>query len=170
MLALARFTTIVLSALALGLGLAHALITPTGIADVRVAAGDSAAGQPMLMSLAAGLQVGAACAALLLTMMLRRRQGFGLALAGTFCMAVAAMLWALTRGPLDPSWLTALETSVLGWAATSVRRVLQWQHLDLMALSTWLLAFSLLVLSVVRQPLERSSELLPLMPAALRRT
>lgn len=142
MLTVFRYFTIMLGALALAAGLTHALaVNP----DAR------------LLTFAALLQFAAALCALVLTLMLRHRPGFGLALGGTIVLVLACLLWTTATAPefsaeglsRSLAWWPGGRAMVAGW------RAVPGEHLDLVALGTWFVGFSLLVLSAIRQPVVR---------------
>ena len=88
----------------------------------------------MLLTAVAALLSAAAASAMLLSLLLRNRPGFGFAFWGTFVLAVSGVLWAIPQ------------------QAYSV----------FVALATWLLGFSLVVLSSIRQPVMRRAPRGPL--------
>ncbi len=89
---------------------------------------------PVLLTAVRALLSAAAASAMILSLLLRKRRGFGFAFWGTFVLAVAGVLWAVP----------------------------QQVHSVFVALAAWLLGFSLVVVSAIRQPVVRRAPRGPL--------
>ena len=84
MLTVFRYVAIMLSALALALGLTHALaVTP----------------DPRLAAFSVALQVMATLCAIVLTARMRQRPGFWLAFSGASMFLIATLIWATSMAP-----------------------------------------------------------------------
>lgn len=141
MLTAVRYITIMLCALALSLGLTGAL---------------AASQSPALLTTVAALLSAAAVSSLVLSILLRNRPGAALAGWGTLVLAIAGVLWAILIIPgRQPQWMLAMIAAWPAPAGAEVRQLLQQKHSVLIALSAWLLGFSLVVLSAIRQPVVR---------------
>ena len=142
MLTMFRYVAIMLSALALALGLTHALaVTP----------------DPRLAAFSVAFQVMATLCAIIVTA--RMRPGSWLAFAGTSMLLVATLIWAISVRPVLvsggvklPVWATA-TTPALQQATDLVPG----GNLDLAALSIWFIGMSFLLLSAIRQPVFRGA-------------
>lgn len=122
MLTVVRYITIMLCALALSLGLAEAL---------------AATPDPSLLRTVAALLSAAAVSALSLAILLRNQPGFGLAVWGTLVLTLAGIVWAIPEVPgREPAWLQLLPV----------------KDTVMLSLLAWVLGFSLVVLSAIRQP------------------
>ena len=147
MLTVFRYVAIMLCALALALGLTHALaVTPN----------------PRLAAFSVAFQVMATLCAIVVTSRMRQLPGFWLALPGTILLVVATVIWATSMSPV----LVAGGVALPAWATSPT-----WQqagdlvpggNLDLAALSIWLIGMSLLLVSAIRQPVLRRSPRGPL--------
>ena len=151
-----RYLAIMLCAMALAVGLTHALaVTP----------------DPQLGSITAVLQVLASVLALILTIRLRHRPGFGMAVGGTLLLLIATLLWITATMPA----LTAEGVNrFTAWTGSSTMldraKMPPKGNIDLASLSVWLVGMSFLVLSAVRQPVVRGPKgPLPLMRETLSR-
>lgn len=147
MLTVFRYVAIMLCALALALGLTHALaVTP----------------DPRLAAFSVALQVMATLCAIVLTARMRQRPGFWLALAGTFMLLVGTLIWATSMTPV----LVAGGVHLPAWATSSTLQqagdLVPGGNLDLAALSIWLVGMSFLLVSAIRQPVLRRSPRGPL--------
>ena len=157
MLTVFRYFAIMLCALALALGLTHALaVTPS----------------PRLAALTVALQVMATLCALVLTIRCRRSPGFWLALFGTIMLFLGTLVWGSSMAPVLvaggaklPAWATSNAIIQAGYD-------LPGGNIDIAALSIWLVGMSCLVLSAIRQPAAhrtRARGPLPLMRETLSR-
>lgn len=148
MLTAARYITIMLCALALSLGLAQAVATTP---------------DPLLLNAVSVLLSAAAVSALGLAILLRNRAGFGLAAWGTLLLCVAGVLWAMVIVPgRQPEWLLAMVSSWPAGAGAAIRHWFLSRDSAFVALSAWLVGFSLVVLSSIRQPVVRRAPRGPL--------
>jgi hypothetical protein len=141
MLTVVRYITIMLCALALSLGLTQAWVTSPA---------------PAMLTAVAALLSAAAVSALILSILLRKRPGFGLAVWGTFVLAISGVLWAFLMLPgRQPQWMLAMVAAIPAPTGAEVRQLLHDRNAVLFALSAWLVGFSLVVLSAIRQPVMR---------------
>ncbi len=157
MLTVVRYTTIMLCALALSLGLTQALVSQP---------------DPRLVTAGAALLSATAASSLVLALLLRNRPGFALAAWGTFLLAIAGILWAILMAPgRQPAWLVYAMSRWPAPAALEFQQLLAARGSALVALSAWMVGFSLVVLSAIRQPVLRRAPRgpLPLMRTAPRR-
>jgi hypothetical protein len=147
MLTVVRYVTIMLCAIALALGLTQAL---------------AATPNPAMLTAVASLFSAAAASAMILSLLLRDRPGFALAAWGTFVLAVAGILWAVLMIPGRQSLLLVMAAALPAAAGSELLQLLQQKNAVLFALSAWLLGFSLMVLSAIRQPIVRRAARGPL--------
>ena len=138
MLTVVRYITIMLCAIALSLGLTQAL---------------AATPSPALLTAVAALLAAAAASSIILSLLLRDRPGFSLAASGTFVLTIAGGLWATLMIPGTQSWMLTMVAAWPSPAGAEVHQLLQQKNAVLYALSAWLLGFSLMVLSAIRQPI-----------------
>ena len=147
MLTAVRYITIMLCAIALSLGLTQAL---------------TATPNPVLLTTVASLLSAAAASAMILSLLLRDRPGFSLAAWGTFVLAIAGIFWGVLMIPGRQPWLLAMAAALPATAGSEMLQLLQQKNAVLYALSAWLLGFSLMVLSAIRQPIVRRAPRGPL--------
>ena len=140
MLTVFRYVAIMLSALALALGLTHALaVTP----------------DPRLAAFSVALQVMATLCAIVVTT--RMRPGSWLAFAGTSMLLVATLIWATSLRPVLVSGGVKLPAWATSPAVQQAADLVPGGNLDLAALSIWFVGMSFLLLSAIRQPVFRGA-------------
>lgn len=153
MLAFWRFLTLLLSALGLTLGAAHALELPPRMAyDAQLYAAVTSTLYQLFGSVGAVVQVGSLLAAAILTAMVRRLPAFRLTLLGTLGLALSLVLWALLVAPVNAEWLQVMQTAPQAVPEAYVRLRPRWEYGHLAAFAAWLAGYSLLLLSVLTAP------------------
>jgi len=140
-----RYVAIMLSALALALGLTHALaVTP----------------DPRLAAFSVALQVMATLCALVVSVRMGERPGSWLAFAGASMLLIATLVWATSMTPV----LVAAGVKLPAWATSPTLQqasdLVPGGDLDLAALSIWFIGMSFLLLSAIREPGFRGSRVL----------
>lgn len=153
MLAFWRFLTLLLSALGLTLGAAHALELPPKMGyDAQLYAAVTSSLYQLFGSVGAVVQVGSVLAAAILTILVRRRPAFRLTLLGTLCLALSLVLWAILVAPVNAEWLQVMQTAPHAVPEAYVRLRPRWEYGHLAAFVAWLAGYTLLLLSVLATP------------------
>ena len=153
-----RFVTLLLAALGLTLGAAHVLELPPKMAyDAELYAAVTSTLYRLFGSVGAGIQVGAILAAAVLSFMVRGRPSFRLTLWGTLGLVLSLGLWAVLVAPVNAEWLQVMESAPASVPAAYERLRPRWEYGHAAAFAAWLVGFSLLLLSVLREtPEDRS--------------
>lgn len=147
-----RFLTLLLAALGLGPGLAHVLELPPKMEYDRQMYMAVTSTLYRLFGLVGGpIQVGAFLAAVVLTILVRRRPAFGATLIGTLGLALSLGLWTALVSPVNAEWAEALRTSPATAAAAYQELRPRWEYGHVAAFAAWLAGFSVLLYSVVRE-------------------
>lgn len=150
MLAFWRFLTLLLSALGLTLGAAHALELPPKMGyDAQLYAAVTSSLYQLFGSVGAVVQVGSILSAAILTVLVRRRPAFRLTLLGTLCLAVSLVLWTILVAPVNAEWLQVMQTAPHAVPEAYVRLRPRWEYGHLAAFAAWLAGYALLLLSVL---------------------
>lgn len=145
-----QLVTLLLAALGLSLGAAHALEMPAKLAyDGALYATVNRTLYRLYGTAGALVQVGAALAAVAMTGMMRRRPGFGAALAGTLGLWLSLALWGAIVAPVNAEWGRVIETDPTGVPAAYLRLRLRWEIGHLAAFAVWLGGYVLLLHSAL---------------------
>jgi hypothetical protein len=152
-LAFWRFLTLLLSALGLTLGAAHALELPPKMEyDAQLYAAVTSTLYQLFGSVGAVVQVGSVVAAAILTIVVRRLPAFRLTLLGTLCLALSLVLWAILVAAVNAEWLQVMQTAPHAVPEAYVRLRPQWEYGHLATFAAWLAGYTLLLLSVLTTP------------------
>ena len=147
-----RFITLLLAALGLTMGAAHLLELPQkiGYSPELYAAVNTTLYR--YFGLAGGiLTVAAILAAGVLVFLSRRHPSFGLALAGTLCLAFSFLLWLALVSPVNTEVAHALQSAPETVPGVWMRLRDRWEYGHVAAFSAWLVGFSLLLLALLRE-------------------
>ena len=145
-----RFLTLMLAALGMAMGAAHALeFLPKMQLEPGFYAAVTANLYQYFGPVGSVVQVGAILAAALLAYRLRGRSAFRLTFAGMFALIVSLALWFLLVQPVNIQWLeaTAAGTQAMFDAYEALRD--RWEYGHLAAATAWFLGTALLVCSAV---------------------
>lgn len=154
-----RFVTILLAALGLTLGAAHALELPPKMNyDAEMYTAVTSTLYRLFGSVGAVIQTAAILAALVLTFVVRGRPAFRLTLLGALGLVLSLVLWGALVAPVNAEWLRVMESAPESVAEAYLRLRPRWEYGHVAAFAAWLIGFGLLVLSVLREtPAERST-------------
>jgi hypothetical protein len=148
-----RFLTLLLAALGLTLGAAHALELPPKMGyDPRLYAAVTSTLYQLFGSVGAVVQVGSILAAAILTILIRRRPAFRLTLLGTLGLVLSLVLWAILVAPVNAEWLQVMQTAPEAVPEAYARLRPRWEYGHLAAFAAWLAGYTLLLLSVLMDP------------------
>lgn len=95
--------------------------------------------------------MGALLAAIVLTILVRGRPAFRTTLVGTLALALSLGLWAALVSPVNSEWFDALQSAPEAAPAAYLELRPRWEYGHLAAFTAWLLGFSILLYSVVRE-------------------
>jgi hypothetical protein len=100
------------------------------------------------------IQVGSIVIVAALTWLSRRRRSFRLALCALIGLVLSLTLWATIVQPVNVQWAGALQADHSTALAAYMRLRPRWEYGHVAAFSAWLIGFSCLVLSVLRDAQE----------------
>jgi hypothetical protein len=103
------------------------------------------------------LQVLALLLCAVLTWRVRTRSTFRSTLAGTLCLALSLLLWALLVQPVNAAWLEAVRSGPTDAVQAYAQLRSRWEYGHVAAFAAWLSGFSLLLHGVVREAAGASS-------------
>jgi hypothetical protein len=147
-----RFITLLLAALGLTLGAAHALELPPKMQyDAEMYAAVTRTLYLLFGSVGAVVQIGAVLAAAVLTVWVRGRPVFRLTLLGTLGLVLSLLLWAALVAPVNAEWARVIASAPESVPAAYLRLRARWEYGHLAAFAAWLVGYSLLLLSVLRR-------------------
>ena len=152
-----RFLTLLLAALGLGPGLAHALELPPKMAyDAELYTAVTSTLYRLFGLIGGPIQVGALLAAVILTILVRTRPAFRPTLIGTLGLALSLGLWAALVAPVNSQWADALRAGPAAASSAYLELRPRWEYGHVAAFAAWFAGFSVLLYSVVREaPAER---------------
>jgi hypothetical protein len=154
-----RFATLLLAALGLSLGAAHALeLGPKMAWGARTYATVTSTLYRNFGLVGGPVQVLAALAAIALAIALRGRRSFRLTAAGAALLVVSLVLWAALVQPVNSEWarvLAAGDDEAVVAAYSSLRE--RWEYGHVAAFVAWLAGFAALSWSAVADGGERAS-------------
>jgi hypothetical protein len=146
-----RFLTLLLAALGLTPGAAHALeLPPRRAYDAELYATVTSMLYQLFGSVGAVVQVGSVLTSAILTIMVRRGPAFRLTLLGTLGLVLSLVLWAILVAPVNAEWLRGMQTAPEAVPEAYARLRTQWEYGHLAAFAAWLAGFGLLLVSVLR--------------------
>lgn len=147
-----RYLTVLLAALGLGPGLAHALeLAPKMQYDPELYMAVTSTLYRLFGLIGGPIQVAALLAAVVLTILVRRRPAFRPTLVGTLGLALSLGLWSALVAPVNSEWSDALRTAP-GSASAAYRELRpRWEYGHVAAFAAWFAGFSVLLYSVVRE-------------------
>jgi len=147
-----RVVTIIITALGLTLGAAHALEMPPKMRyDAAMYAAVNSTLYLLFGTVGAVIQVGALIAAGVLSYLSRGRPSFRLTLLGAFALLLSLVLWAALVAPVNAEWATALRSAPDSAPAAYARLRPRWEYGHVAAFVPWLSGFTLIVVAVVRE-------------------
>ncbi len=154
-----RFTTLLLAALGLTLGAAHALELPPKMQyDAEMYTAVTSTLYRLFGSVGGVIQMGAMLAAVVLTFTVRGSPAFRLTLLGALGLVVSLVLWGALVAPVNAEWLRIMESAPESVAEAYLRLRPRWEYGHVAAFAAWLVGFGLLLLSVVSEtPAKRSA-------------
>jgi len=146
-----RFLTLVLAALALTMESAHVLELPQKLHyDAQLYSAVNTTLYRYFALVGGVYQVGSLVAAVVLTVLVRRRRpAFGWTLAGTLCLLVAFGIWLMVVAPVNSEVAEALRSMPETVPAAWLRLREQWEYGHAAGFVVQLLGFCALVISVV---------------------
>ena len=152
-----RFVTLLLAALGLGLGLAHALELPPKMEyDAELYTAVTSTLYRLFGAIGGPIQVAALLAAVVLTILVRGQPAFRPTLVGTLGLALSLGLWGALVAPVNAEWAGALRAAPDSASAAYLELRPRWEYGHVAAFGAWLAGFSVLLYSVVREvPPER---------------
>jgi hypothetical protein len=141
-----RFATLLLAALGLVLGGAHALELPPKMSwDAELYTRVTSTLYPLFGSIGAAIQMGALVSATALTVAVRGRPAFRRTLLGTLALLLSLLLWAALVAPVNAEWGRVLAESP-GAAPDAYQRLRpRWEYGHLAAFAAWLVGYVLLL-------------------------
>lgn len=111
LLRIMRFFTLMLASLGMSLGAAHTLeLVPKMNYDPELYAQVTSTLYRYYGTVGGPIQVLALLASVILSFMTRRSHGFGLTVAGTFCLMISLGLWFVLVQSVNVEWGSALQT------------------------------------------------------------
>lgn len=154
-----RFITLLLAALGLTVGAAHALELPPKMRyDAEMYTAVTSTLYRPFGSVGAIIQIGAMLAAVVLMFMVRGSPAFRLTLLGALGLVFSLVLWGALVAPVNAEWLRVMESAPESVAEAYLRLRPRWEYGHVAAFAAWLVGFGLLVLSVLLEtPAKRSA-------------
>jgi hypothetical protein len=148
-----RFLTLLLVALGLAPGTAHALELPPKMGyDAPLYAAVTSTLYQLFGSVGAIVQVSSVLAAATLAILVHRRPAFRLTLLGTLGLVLSLVLWAILVAPVNAEWLQVTQTAPEAVPEAYGRLRPRWEFGHLAAFAAWLAGYILLLLSVLTDP------------------
>ena len=152
MLQTLRFVTLLLAALGLAPGAAHAMEMPVKMGyDAALYAAVTSTLYRYFGSVGAVVQVAAVAAAAGLALRVRRRPSFRLTIVGALGLALSLALWAALVAPVNAEWGRVIHSDPASVPAAYVRLRPRWEYGHLAAFAAWLVGFVFLLLSMLRE-------------------
>ena len=150
MLRTLRFATLLLSALGLVMGGAHALELPAKLGyDAELYTRVTSSLYRLFGSIGAVIQVGALLCAVGLSLLVRRLPSFRSTALGALALALSLVLWALLVAPVNAEWGRALKEAPATAPDLYLRLQARWEYGHLAAFAAWLLGYVLLLASIL---------------------
>jgi hypothetical protein len=146
-----RFITLLLAALGMVMGGAHALELPPKMQYDPVMYADVTKTLYRFFGLIGGpLQVASVLSAVFLVYLVHGRASLHLTLFGTLCLFLSLALWFALVAPVNAEWLQVIESAPASVPSAYLRLRPRWEYGHVAAFIAWSIGFSLLLLSVVR--------------------
>jgi hypothetical protein len=150
MLRATRLATLLLSALGLILGGAHALELPPKLTyDAELYTRVTSTLYWMFGSVGAAIQIGALLSSAFLTLLVRGLPSFRWTLLGTLALLLSLILWGVLVAPVNAQWERVLAESPAAAPDLYLRLRPRWEYGHLAAFAAWLLGYVLLLISVL---------------------
>ena len=147
-----RFGAVVLTALGLSLGVAHALELPPRMNyDGPLYLAVTSTLYRMYAIAGGAFQVGSLLAVALLCRVTRGRPSFRLTLAALAALALSLAVWAAVVRPVNAEWGRVLRSQPSAAPEAYLRLRPRWEFGHVAAGAVWLAGFSCLVLSVLSE-------------------
>jgi len=145
-----RFVTLVLAALGLVMGGAHALeLIPRMRYDAELYTRITSTMYWVYGSVGAAIQVAALISAGVLTVLARGLPSFRFTLLGTLALLASLVLWGALVAPVNAHWMQVLEASPTAAPAAYFELRPRWEYGHLVAFAAWLVGYCLLLASVL---------------------
>jgi hypothetical protein len=151
LLRIMRFLTLMLASLGMALGAAHTLeLVPKMNYDPELYAQVTSTLYRYYGTVGGPIQVLALLAAAILSFMTRRFRGFGLTVAGTFCLMISLGLWFVLVQSVNVEWGSVLQTGPRSAVVESYLKLReQWEYGHVTAFIAWFSGVALLNLSII---------------------
>lgn len=147
-----RFITLLLAALGLVMGGAHVLeLLPKMQYDAEMYAAVTSTLYRFFGLVGGPLQVASIVAALLLSYLVRGRPSFRLTLFGTLALVLSLVLWFTLVAPVNAEWSRVIVSAPESVPLAYQRLRPRWEYGHVAAFIAWLLGFSLLLFSVLKE-------------------
>ena len=147
-----RFITLLLAALGLVMGGAHVLeLLPKIQYNAEMYAAVTSTLYRFFGLVGGPLQVASIVAALLLSYLVRGRSSFRLTLFGTLALVLSLVLWFTLVAPVNAEWSRVIESAPESVSLAYQRLRPRWEYGHVAAFIAWLIGFSLLLLSVLKE-------------------
>jgi hypothetical protein len=152
MISTLRFIALLLAALGLAPGAAHALEMPVKMRyDPGLYAAVTGTLYHFFGSVGAVVQVGAVFAAAALSFSVRGRASFRPTALGTLGLVLSLALWAALVAPVNAEWARVIASAAASVPTAYERLRPRWEYGHLAAFAAWLAGFVLLLLSVLEE-------------------
>lgn len=146
-----RFATLVLAALGLVLGGAHALELPVKLSyDAELYTRVTSTLYRLFGSIGAVIQIGALLSAAVLSFLVRGLASFRATLLGTLSLLSSLALWGVLVAPVNAEWARVLAEAPSDAPEVFLRLRSRWEYGHVAAFAAWLLGYALLLVSVLR--------------------
>lgn len=147
-----RFITLLLAALGLVMGGAHALeLLPKMQYDAKMYAAVTSTLYRYYGLVGGPLQVAAIVAAILLSYLVRGQPSFRLTLFGTLVLVLSLVLWFTLVAPVNAEWSRVIKSGPESVPLAYQRLCPRWEYGHVAAFIAWLIGFSLLLFSVLKE-------------------
>jgi hypothetical protein len=151
LLRIMRFFTLMLASVGMTLGAAHTLeLIPKMNYDAELYTNVTSTLYRYYGTIGGPIQVAAALASVILSVLSRRSRGFRLTIAGTFCLIVSLGLWFVLVQPVNVQWGNVLQTGPRSAVVQSYLKLRErWEYGHVAAFIVWFSGVALLTLSIV---------------------